>query len=391
MALAPRAALAGAAPRGAELAARAEAGTAPASDKPARSYDLNKPARGAGEDKGPRKPRREVTVKFEELAVGKAYKGTVVRRRAAPERPQPGVPDGCELGHAGGAAAAHARAAPRSRASPRTAPSSTSAPPRTASRTSPRCRCARAARRSRTRRRRAPRAPARRHAPRRDTPGAPAPAPRRPRAALTRAAAAALARRAHVRLRRRQDEFVQDVSELLQVGQEVTAYVLNVDAEKKRFGLSLKEPRADSEGDAGGEGAPGGRGKVATRPSAKGAKAADKKPLTIKRGDWVEGTVLTVLPYGAVVEVEEGVSGLLHISEMSGARAPGAAALRCCSAACCAMRMLRVRACVLTLLRCGVRVPQTSRMPSRRTSSRRRARCACASTTSTRTTRSASP
>jgi ribosomal protein S1 len=122
---------------------------------------------------------------------------------------------------------------------------------------------------------------------------------------------------------------------MLTVGQEVTAWVLNVDEEKKRFGLSLKEPRAAGaeEEDAGGAGAGvEGRGKVATRAAKPRADRADKKPITVKRGDWVEGTVLTVLPYGAVVEVEEGVSGLLHVSEMSGTCAARPHALACCCA-----------------------------------------------------------
>ena len=67
--------------RGSELVARA---VAEPSDRPARSYELaNKPARTkpAGGDDKPRKPKREVTVEFEDIAVGKSFQGVVVRAR----------------------------------------------------------------------------------------------------------------------------------------------------------------------------------------------------------------------------------------------------------------------------------------------------------------------
>jgi ribosomal protein S1 len=127
-----------------------------------------------------------------------------------------------------------------------------------------------------------------------------------------------------------QYEFVADVSAMLTVGQEVEAWVLNIDTEKRRFGLTLKapgsappprEPREPREprGDAAGGDAEAGerRGKVARAPRGERPEKTERKPITVKKGDWVDGKVLSVLPYGAVVEVEEGVSGLLHVSEMS--------------------------------------------------------------------------
>ena len=119
-----------------------------------------------------------------------------------------------------------------------------------------------------------------------------------------------------------------DVAALLTVGQEVEAWVLNIDTEKRRFGLTLKAPGSapppreprEPRADAGDAGFAERRGKVATRGSTREPRPekADRKPITVKKGDWVDGKVLSVLPYGAVVEVEEGVSGLLHVSEMSG-------------------------------------------------------------------------
>ena len=123
---------------------------------------------------------------------------------------------------------------------------------------------------------------------------------------------------------RSQTEFVSDVNAVVAVGQEVTAWVLSKeDGETKRLALTLKEPRS---GDAeGGDMKPAGRGgAVAAKVARSGrqggdAKAAGKTLSVAKKGDWVEGTVKTVLAFGALVEVEEGVDGLLHISEMSGA------------------------------------------------------------------------
>ena len=34
----------------------------------------------------------------------------------------------------------------------------------------------------------------------------------------------------------------------------------------------------------------------------------------------VKGRVVNVMPYGAFVELEEGIEGLIHVSEMSGPR-----------------------------------------------------------------------
>ncbi len=114
-----------------------------------------------------------------------------------------------------------------------------------------------------------------------------------------------------------QTEFVSDVASVVTVGQEVTAWVVSVDEEKKRFGLSLKKPEEQAAS------ADAKAARVATRATLKPRDKDASEPaktLTAKRGDWVEGTVQTVLGFGAIVEVEDGIAGLLHISEMSGAR-----------------------------------------------------------------------
>ena len=61
------------------------------------------------------------------------------------------------------------------------------------------------------------------------------------------------------------------------------------------------------------------RGKVA-RGEKKQRKKRDQAPkieIKAKKGDEVEGVVKSVAKFGAFVEFEEGVEGLLHVSEMS--------------------------------------------------------------------------
>ncbi|MFN0166198.1 MAG: 30S ribosomal protein S1 [Bryobacteraceae bacterium] len=79
-------------------------------------------------------------------------------------------------------------------------------------------------------------------------------------------------------------------SDLLSVGQEVEVRVLKVDPGKKRISLGLKQLSADP-----------------------WTVAQDK----YKTGERIHGTVTRVTEFGAFVELEEGVEGLIHLSEMS--------------------------------------------------------------------------
>jgi ribosomal protein S1 len=123
---------------------------------------------------------------------------------------------------------------------------------------------------------------------------------------------------------------VSDVTAVVAPGQEVVAWVLSKeDGDTKRLSLTLKDPAARQErGQASEEGEAGGNASRGSNVAAKVARSARSggesrpaaKQLTVgKKGDWVQGTVKTVLAFGALVEVEEGVDGLLHVSEMSGA------------------------------------------------------------------------
>lgn len=83
---------------------------------------------------------------------------------------------------------------------------------------------------------------------------------------------------------------VQHPSELVKLGQEIEAVVLSVDKEKEKIALGLKQKTPSPwEG------------------------IEERYPV----GSRVRGTVTNIVPYGAFVKLEEGVEGLVHISEMS--------------------------------------------------------------------------
>ena len=79
-------------------------------------------------------------------------------------------------------------------------------------------------------------------------------------------------------------------SEMLALNQEVEAVILDVDREKERISLGLKQKTPDP-----------------------WDSVEERYPASSK----VKGKVVNVMPYGAFVELEVGVEGLIHISEMS--------------------------------------------------------------------------
>jgi small subunit ribosomal protein S1 len=84
---------------------------------------------------------------------------------------------------------------------------------------------------------------------------------------------------------------VSHPSEVVQKGQKVTCVVLNVDQERKRVALGLKQMANDPwEGDI---------------------------PGRYKPGQVVKGKVTKLTNFGVFVELEPGLEGLLHISELS--------------------------------------------------------------------------
>ena len=83
---------------------------------------------------------------------------------------------------------------------------------------------------------------------------------------------------------------VNHPSEVVKVGQEVEVEVLDVDLNRERISLGLKQTTEDP------------------------WRALVKKyPV----GAIVEGTVTKLVPFGAFVDLGEGIEGLVHISEMA--------------------------------------------------------------------------
>ena len=102
-------------------------------------------------------------------------------------------------------------------------------------------------------------------------------------------------------------EFVSDVSAVVSEGDAVSVRVLKVDEQKKQLSLSLKPE---------GAAAPPKRSGGGRRTKKAGADEL-RKYLDADPQEFVEGTVRTVLSWGAFVNIAEGVDGLVHISRVS--------------------------------------------------------------------------
>lgn len=83
-------------------------------------------------------------------------------------------------------------------------------------------------------------------------------------------------------------KLVKKPSDLLKVGQEIDVKVLSADKETKRIALSCKKPEDN--------------------PWAN---------LTIQVGDVIEAKVISMTPFGAFVEMDNGLEGLIHISNIT--------------------------------------------------------------------------
>lgn len=79
-------------------------------------------------------------------------------------------------------------------------------------------------------------------------------------------------------------------SEMLEIGQKIEAVILDIDNVKERVSLGLKQKTENP-----------------------WIKIDEKYPV----GSTVKGRVVNIMPYGAFVEISEGVEGLIHVSEMS--------------------------------------------------------------------------
>ena len=82
-------------------------------------------------------------------------------------------------------------------------------------------------------------------------------------------------------------------SEMFSIGDEVEVMVLKFDAKEEKVSLGLKQKQANP---------------------------WDAVPETYPIGTRVEGRIVSLTDYGAFIELEEGVEGLIHVSEMSWTR-----------------------------------------------------------------------
>jgi small subunit ribosomal protein S1 len=86
---------------------------------------------------------------------------------------------------------------------------------------------------------------------------------------------------------------VEKPSDVLSTGQQIEAVIIKIDSEKRRIAISMKQ----------------------LQPHPWDAVAEKYKP-----GERVRGAVTRLADYGAFVELEPGIEGLIHISEMSWAK-----------------------------------------------------------------------
>ncbi|HDI58836.1 MAG TPA: 30S ribosomal protein S1 [Desulfobacteraceae bacterium] len=86
---------------------------------------------------------------------------------------------------------------------------------------------------------------------------------------------------------------VKHPSDLFAIGDEIQVKILNLDLERERVSLGMKQLTPDP-----------------------WTTAAEKYPV----GSRVTGRVVSLTDYGAFVELEEGIEGLIHVSEMSWTR-----------------------------------------------------------------------
>lgn len=83
---------------------------------------------------------------------------------------------------------------------------------------------------------------------------------------------------------------IKHPSEMVEIGQELEVMILSIDKEKGRVALGLKQ---------------------------KDQNPWEEIEQKYPPGTRVKGTIVNLLPYGAFIEIEPGIEGLIHVSEMS--------------------------------------------------------------------------
>ena len=112
--------------------------------------------------------------------------------------------------------------------------------------------------------------------------------------------------------------FVENVSDVVAEDQDVTVYIKSIDSEKGRISLTMKSPPSAEEMAAIQEKEAEREAKFQERKAQKKAtEAAMGKLKSVKKGQQIEGVVKSVQPFGAFVEIQDGIEGLVHVTEMS--------------------------------------------------------------------------
>lgn len=83
---------------------------------------------------------------------------------------------------------------------------------------------------------------------------------------------------------------IRHPSEMVKIGQELEVIVLNIDKDKSRIALGLKQKQENP-----------------------WEEIEKKYPV----GTHIKGKIVNLVPYGAFIEIEKNIEGLIHISEMS--------------------------------------------------------------------------
>ncbi len=83
---------------------------------------------------------------------------------------------------------------------------------------------------------------------------------------------------------------IKHPSEMVSIGDEINVMILNIDKEKGRVALGLKQ---------------------------KENNPWEEIEAKYPPGTQIKGTIVNLLPYGAFIEIEPGIEGLIHVSEMS--------------------------------------------------------------------------
>ena len=114
------------------------------------------------------------------------------------------------------------------------------------------------------------------------------------------------------------DGFVENVADVVSQDQDVVVYVKSIDSEKGRISLTMKTPPSPEDMAANLEKEQEREAKFQERKTQKKqAEAAMSKLKNIKKGQQIDGVVKSVQPFGAFVEIQDGIEGLVHVTEMS--------------------------------------------------------------------------